>query len=74
MEHPSSPVEPEPFVVRDEMWELLQRDPGLVQAAQAVKADASRRGLTGSELLTELARQGRRPAPAPARTRLSDFD
>ncbi|MGW9436779.1 hypothetical protein [Streptomyces sp. NPDC055607] len=68
MEHPSSPAESEAIVVRDEMWELLQRDPRLLRAAQAVKADASRRDLTGSELLTELARQGRRPAvSAPIR-------
>ncbi|MFB6670185.1 hypothetical protein [Streptomyces parvus] len=76
MEHPSSPAEPEPFVVRDEMWELIQRDPGL---AQSVKAEASRTGLTGSAFLTELVRQGRRPVPAPVRIpfvphRLSDFD
>lgn len=78
MEHPSSPAEPEPFVVRDEMWELLQRDPGLVQADQA---DVARRGLAGSELLTKLARQGRRGPTAYERWmasedahRVSDFD
>ncbi|MEU3218666.1 hypothetical protein [Streptomyces sp. NPDC006971] len=81
MEHPSSPAEPEPFVVRDEMWELLQRNPGLAQAVQAVKTDAARRGLTESELLTELARQGRRGPTAYERWmasgdahRMSDFD
>ncbi|MEV4042782.1 hypothetical protein [Streptomyces sp. NPDC049744] len=81
MDHPSSPAEPEPFVVRDEMWEMLQRDPGLAQAVQTVKADAARRGLTTSELLTELARQGRRGPTAYERWmasedahRMGDFD
>jgi hypothetical protein len=69
------------IVVRDEMWELLRRDPDLVQAAQAVKADALRRGLAESELLTELARQGRHRPTAYERWmasegahRMSDFD
>lgn len=78
MEHPSSPAEPEPFVVRDEAWELLQRDRA-DQVVVAVKTEASRRGLTTDEFLTELVRQGRRPVPAPVRIpfvphRLSDFD
>ncbi|MEW1551971.1 hypothetical protein [Streptomyces tsukubensis] len=73
--------EPEPFVVRDETGELLQRDPALVQAAQAVKVEAARRGLTGAEFVTELARQGRRGPTAYERWmasedahRMSDFD
>ncbi|MFE2529437.1 hypothetical protein ACFXEL_35020 [Streptomyces sp. NPDC059382] len=65
MEHPSSP--PELFVVRDEMWELVQNDPAL-QAVEVVKAEAVRRGLTTDEFLDELVRQGRRQVvPVPVR-------
>jgi hypothetical protein len=79
VEHPSSPAEPEPFVViRDEMEDVLAV---VDRELQAVTAEAAPREPTGSELLTELARRGRRGPTAYERWmasedahRMSDFD
>ncbi|WP_329021043.1 hypothetical protein [Streptomyces sp. NBC_01601] len=64
-------------VIRDEMQDLAA---AVDRELQAVKAEVSPRELTTRELLTELARQGRRPdVYVPGRLpfvphRMSDFD
>ncbi|WP_371801520.1 hypothetical protein OHA38_43865 (plasmid) [Streptomyces sp. NBC_01732] len=65
-------------VIRDEMQDVMA---AVDRELQAVKAEAAPRELTGSELLTELARRGRRRPTAYERWmasedahRMSDFD
>ncbi|MFE9406865.1 hypothetical protein ACFYNY_34720 [Streptomyces sp. NPDC006530] len=77
MEHLPASLKPV-VVIRDEMEDVLA---AVDRELQAVRVEAAPRELTGSELLTELARRGRRGPTEYERWmasedahRMSDFD